>query len=297
MPTGLNKKYFHNTGFDQTKLSAQIGVFLQKHVKGHAPNASELSLKIINRLALDARVNDLRYMAYMLATACHESKETRPFPRPAPAKVAVAANAKGKAKPPNTAPMKLWVVFDPINELGKGAGLKYFEPVKVLETSAGAEIVEKDEDQFLVGRDGKMSKGNPNRVGSLAGGAVSPVYVAAQGAELCYFGRGMVQLTWWGNYANASRRLGMELGLLLHPERALEYDISYEIMVRGMIEGNWFTHHKCSEFFSDGMTDYVGARKIINPADKRHHTIVAVYAEAFEQLLMDSRVLTANESQ
>ncbi len=94
--TGFAQKYLHTQGFDQVKLAKEIGPFIQKHVRSAAPNAVELSLKTINRLGADSRVTDIRYMAYMLATASHESRETRHFQRPLMAKGKPVIDAKTK---------------------------------------------------------------------------------------------------------------------------------------------------------------------------------------------------------
>ncbi len=182
------------------------------------------------------------------------------------------------------------MIFDPINELGKGAGRNYFEPVKVHAVPQGAYITEKDGDQFTVDRNGKSKKLKGLRMGTLAGNAESQAYKQAEGIPISYYGRGLVQLTWWSGYAVASAKLGMGLELLFNPDRVLEYDISYEIMVRGMIEGHWFTQYNCKDFLSDSKTAYSGARDIINPGDEKHRELIAAYALAFEKLLMDTRV-------
>jgi hypothetical protein len=82
MATGLNQTYLYIKGFDQAKLSEGIFKFLPKHQPGYAPTAAECATTLINRLAADPRVPDLRYMAYMLATACHESREIKKFQVP-----------------------------------------------------------------------------------------------------------------------------------------------------------------------------------------------------------------------
>ena len=284
--TGLTQKYRHELGFDPIKLSKEIGPFIQKHVKGAAPNAVELSLRTINRLGADPRVTDIRYMAYMLATACHESRETRHFQQPVMAKGKPVINATTKL--PQTRDTKLWVIFDPINEAGKGTGLRYYEPVKVRRTPEGALIIEKDGDMFSIDRNG-TAKTLRGRMGATAAMVASAAYSSAEGEPTSFYGRGLVQLTWWANYATASVKLGLGLELLFNPDRVLDYNISYEIMVRGMIDA-WFTTYSCKSYLNDNKTDYSSARNIINPDDHRHRALIVEYALAFEELLMRTKV-------
>lgn len=95
-----------------------------------------------------------------------------------------------------------------------------------------------------------------------------------------YYGRGYVQLTWFDNYALATKKLGKDL--LNKPELALEVDIATDVMIYGMLYG-WFTGVKLSDFISDAKKDYINARKIINGTDKAK--MIAEYAEAFESAL------------
>src|SRR5262249_54789407 len=52
-----------------------------------------------------------------------------------------------------------------------------------------------------------------------------------------YYGRGYVQLTWETNYQKMSQDLNLGDQLLIHPERALDPPISYDVMSFGMREG------------------------------------------------------------
>lgn len=87
-----------------------------------------------------------------------------------------------------------------------------------------------------------------------------------------YDGRGDVQLTWEANYKKATMRL-RTLGLLKpsedlekNPELALRPDIAGAIMAVGMVEG-WFSGKKLSDYFNSKISDWVGARHIINGSD------------------------------
>lgn len=104
-----------------------------------------------------------------------------------------------------------------------------------------------------------------------------------------YYGRGLVQLTWERNYRAMTKLLndacfgpkllrGVTPDLVADPDRALEPDIACFIMFEGMIRGT-FTGKKLADFFNDGKTDWLGARKIINGTDKA--ALIADIAKSF----------------
>jgi hypothetical protein len=292
MATGLNATYLYNKGFDQTKLREGIFNFLPQHQPGYAPTAAEHATTLINRLAVDPRVPDIRYMAYMLATACHESREIKKFMVPVIGKDKKPV-IDAKTKQPLLKEKGLWTIFNPIDELGRGKGLGYFEPVKVLKTVDGALITEKDGDRFKVSAEGKIlvetGFAKPKRRGSDSGGTVDKKFTDADGVEHQYFGRGLVQITWWDGYAESSAAFGYGLELLFNPEKVKEYDVAYEIMVQGMTTGGGYAHNKkCSMYFTDGKTDYAAARAMINGSDKAAE--IAALAVAFETLLLAARL-------
>ena len=89
-----------------------------------------------------------------------------------------------------------------------------------------------------------------------------------------YYGRGWVQLTWKDKYRLANNRLGIDL--LNNPTQALELDISYEILVRALLEG-WLETYRSTpsggagnvpirlgDFLSINSADYASARAVIN---------------------------------
>ena len=84
-----------------------------------------------------------------------------------------------------------------------------------------------------------------------------------------YYGRGDVQLTWYENYEQMGRLLGIDL--LNHPELALQMDVAVKIMFEGMMKGNShfgdFTGKCLEEYFNDATDDPINARKIINGLD------------------------------
>jgi len=100
--------------------------------------------------------------------------------------------------------------------------------------------------------------------------------VAYETPHQLYYGRGYVQLTWYENYEVQGKRLGIDL--LNHPELALQPSVAGSIMISGMTRGD-FTGRKLGQFFTPTLTDYVGARKIINGQDKAG--LIAGYAHTF----------------
>jgi hypothetical protein len=77
---GLNGKYFYNATFDSQKLSKALGDFMssQALTKGFGLDSKANGERMINRMGLDARLTDIRFMAYMLGTVVVEARETQP---------------------------------------------------------------------------------------------------------------------------------------------------------------------------------------------------------------------------
>lgn len=80
-----------------------------------------------------------------------------------------------------------------------------------------------------------------------------------------FYGRGYVQLTWHRNYDKYGRFLDMNLKG--NPDLALRPDASLFILVHGFITGA-FTGRKLKEYINDHQTDFKGARRCINGADR-----------------------------
>ncbi len=73
------------------------------------------------------------------------------------------------------------------------------------------------------------------------------------------------------------------------PERLLEFELSYLVMTKGMLDGDTFANgHKSSDYFTDAKSDYAGARAMVNGNDKLASIVNA--ALAFEKLLLDARL-------
>ncbi len=78
-------------------------------------------------------------------------------------------------------------------------------------------------------------------------------------------GRGYVQITGRRNYADWSRRLGVDL--VGNPQMAQDPRIAAQILVGGMRQGT-FTGRRLDQYINDQQTDFTGARRIVNGNDK-----------------------------
>ena len=103
-----------------------------------------------------------------------------------------------------------------------------------------------------------------------------------------YYGRGYVQLTWYENYSNMGRVLG--LPLLEQPDMALLPGVAASIMMEGMTKGRSlrgdFTGLSLEHYFNLSKEDWLGARKIINGTDRA--AAIAAYAKTFYKILLIS---------
>jgi len=133
-------------------------------------------------------INDVRKLAYILATVYHESAKT----------------------------------MQPIEEYGKGAKYDYGKKLRMNRTAYSV----------------------PDKI---------------------YYGRGLVQLTWYDNYKAMGKILN--LPLLEQPELLLNMEVSVKVLFNGMMEGR-FTGKSLKDYFTSDKTDAFNARKIINGLDK-----------------------------
>lgn len=274
------RDYLWNGSFTPELVEAGFA----KHLKGD-PRYDTRSLPhlktLLGFIEADPDVSDLRWMAYLLATAYWETSHIE----------VVATTVKDKKGKEVVKKRKHWVNMGPVEETGHGAGRKYHLPVKVESSGAGARVTEQDGDQFDVAADGTYKSSKKGMaMGSAADGKASQAYKDAKGAELAYYGRGYVQLTWWANYASAGANLGRGLELLLEPEKVLEPGTAYALMSYGMRTGKGFANgHKLADYFSGTNRDYTGARRMVNGTD--HAADIAAIAEKFEDLLWEARAL------
>lgn len=121
-----------------------------------------------------------------------------------------------------------------------------------------------------------------------AGRRGRPYNVPAGPFMKCYYGRGLVQLTWLRNYQKADaelHRIGVlkpEENMVRSPELALRPDIAAAVMILGM-KGGWFTGARLETYFNAHTAAWVQARAIINGKDRAE--LVAGYALGFYDAL------------
>lgn len=80
-----------------------------------------------------------------------------------------------------------------------------------------------------------------------------------------FYGRGYVQLTWAENYQAMGQALGVDL--YSNPDLAMQPDVAYQIMSRGMRKGS-FTGVSLSRFINGEKCDFLNCRRIINGTDQ-----------------------------
>ena len=95
-----------------------------------------------------------------------------------------------------------------------------------------------------------------------------------------YFGRGLVQITWYELYERLGKKLGLDL--INYPEIALTPNVAAEIAVLGMRDG-LFTGVGLEKYINDSKTDTINARRIINLLDSAE-TIQKYYKEIYSFL-------------
>jgi hypothetical protein len=93
-----------------------------------------------------------------------------------------------------------------------------------------------------------------------------------------WYGRGYVQLTWQENYQKQDTKLGLGGALLKTPDLALDCVIATKILLLGMADGD-FTGRCLGQYFTDELSDFYNARRIVNGTDKANE--IAKYGELF----------------
>ena len=280
-------KYFHAGPFNRAQIRTDYATKLAKETHYNSASIPNLE-RLLAYMEVDARITDIRWMAYMLATAYWETSD--------PVKIQKATFKEGKpvldkAGNPVMKQITVWRNYWPVNESDRGKGRDYFQPVKVKRLADGTAIItEHDGDQYTVNLSGAYKIVNQDAVrGAAAKKSAAAGFTKDDGVEHAYYGRGYVQLTWWNNYASTGAAIGEGLNLLFEPERALEPKIAYEVMVRGMTTGAGFANgHKLSKYFHGAYTNYKGARAMVNGTDCADE--IAAIAELFEAILLRNKV-------
>jgi hypothetical protein len=298
--------YQYQGAFDRAIFRTEFDRQFSKNGHYNAAAIPDM-LVLLGMIEQDAQITDIRWSAYMLATAFKEtiSPTLRQYPLRRKGKL-VVDKATGAPVMRNTYP---WLMqMRPVDEVGKGHTRQYQEAAKVKRLADGRiQITEQDGDQFVltsaaapfkVAAKGAIVKYTDDRgkskfegggiMGTKPGDTAQKVYADDDGAELAYFGRGYVQLTWWENYVKAGERLGRGFDLLLNPEIAKEPAVAYRLMSDGMYRGAGFANGKSfSMYFSGDNKNYTAARAMVNGDDCAAE--IAKYAEAFEGALLASK--------
>jgi hypothetical protein len=104
-----------------------------------------------------------------------------------------------------------------------------------------------------------------------------------------YYGRGYVQITHFYNYEWASKVTGVDC--VSDPDKVLEKQHAATILFRGMIEGAFSKGQRLALYINDAVTNYVGARRIVNGTDKKD--LIASHAQEIEEALLLAKKSTA----
>ena len=240
---------------------------------------------LVGLIGKDKDINDVRWAAYMLATVMWETTSPTAVSQVARNKKGVPLKDK-KGQLIVVVQRKWLMTMAPVEEVGHGKGRRYHEPVKVKSLAdCSVQVTEQDGDQFRISAAGvvtALTKGAA--MGTTDGGTLVKRYVEDDGAELAFYGRGYVQLTWWSNYASSGIVIGKGLDLLLDPDLVKQPEVAYRLMSHGMRTGKGFANgHKLSDYFDAKKTDYVSARRMVNGTD--HAEDIAAIAVKFEGVL------------
>ena len=97
----------------------------------------------------------------------------------------------------------------------------------------------------------------------------------------CYYGRGLVQITWYDNYKKLSKHVGVDL--VRYPDRALDLDIAVRITVVGMVKGLFRKGKSLSKMLPEAptTTQWKRARDIINGDIKKNGPVIGRKAVRF----------------
>ncbi len=279
--------YAYSGAYDHARFLAAFKANVK--TAGFAATTDEDILELLGFIEADMAVTDLRWTAYLLATAFWEGRsKVREMHQVIDRKGRPLVDKKGN-KVERT--ITKWRIMQATEEIGHGRGRRYHEPVKItLDPSGDVLVTEHDGDQWTVNPLGHIKpKKKKIHVGAKDGAPAAKAYADSKGAEESYYGRGFVQLTWWDNYVRAGVELGLGDLLLIHPEKLKEPSIAYRVMAHGMRTGKIFANgHKLADYFTGTGSDYVGARAMVNGVD--HDEDIAAIARNIEAALLLSKV-------
>ncbi|MBF9252497.1 hypothetical protein I2I11_04255 [Pontibacter sp. 172403-2] len=98
-----------------------------------------------------------------------------------------------------------------------------------------------------------------------------------------WYGRGFEQVTHYANYLKMEAVTG--LPLTKDPDLLLQRPIAAQVIVQGMM-GGYYTGKALRHYITNVDTDFVQARRIINPGDARTFQKVAATADKFYAALI-----------
>lgn len=102
-----------------------------------------------------------------------------------------------------------------------------------------------------------------------------------------YFGRGLVQTTWYSNYTFMSEVLGVDL--VNRPELLLEIRYAVPALVLGLLDGLYYRGRDgrpiktLSDYINTNKIDRIRARRLVNGLDRAQ--TIAAYAREIEAML------------
>lgn len=284
--TAANPPDYRRSGnFDRAVFQAEFASRFARNARYSAAAMPDM-LVLLGMIERDPNIIDIRWAAYILATVMWETTSPTTVTRP-------ALNKKGKplldkrGQPIQVKERNWLMTMAPVDEIGHGKGRRYHEPVKVKSLADGSvRITEQDGDQFSINSTGAIMPLTRRAVmGTQDGGPAVKAYDDDGGTEQAFYGRGYVQLTWWSNYAASGVAIGRGLELLLDPELVKSPEIAYALMSHGMRTGQGFANgHRLAQYFSGTLTNYVGARRMVNGQD--HAADIAAIATRFEANLL-----------
>jgi len=183
----------------------------------------------------------------------------------------------------------------PVDEVGHGKGRRYHEPVKVATLADGSvRVTEQDGDQFSVSQTGVAK--------ALSRGAKMARPTARQqrrpitmipGEETLTSAAATCSFTWWSNYALAGVAIGRGLDLLLIPSWSKSRRLPTQ-SCRTECGRLRLANGQSSPNSSSARRGLQARAQMVNGMD--HADDIAKLAEAFEEVLLDSRMYDAHRS-
>ena len=116
-------------------------------------------------------------------------------------------------------------------------------------------------------------------------GRGKPYGIANPYTRQVYYGRGLVQTTWYANYLKLKRLLGIDC--VMHPDLLLDLRYAAPALFVGL-ENGIYTGRRMAQFFNPASEDPVHAREMVNGLD--HADAIASLYWPIKHALQDARV-------